>query len=51
MAENRAAPDTGRLPAEEFGVVEFSDGKIVEVSGATETVVVTGLAGRSAGRR
>lgn len=46
VAENRAAPDASRLPAEEFGVVEFSDGKIVEVSDATETVVVTGLAGK-----
>lgn len=46
VAENRAAPDAGRLPAEEFGVVEFSDGKIVAASGATETEIVTGLAGK-----
>ena len=31
VAENRAAPDTGRLPADEFGIVEFSDGRIVAV--------------------
>jgi AsmA protein len=46
VTENRAAPDTGRLPAEEFGVVEFSDGQVVEVSGATETVIISGLAGK-----
>jgi len=46
VAENRASPDTGRLPGEEFGVVEFSDGEVVEVSGATETVIVSDLAGR-----
>lgn len=46
VAENRASPDTGRLPAEEFGVVEFSDGKVIAVSGATETEIVTGLAGK-----
>lgn len=46
VAENRASPDAGRLPAEEFGVVEFSDGRIVTVSGSAETEVVTGLAGR-----
>jgi AsmA protein len=46
VAENRAAPDTGRLPAEEFGVVEFSDGKVVAVFGGTETEIVTGVAGK-----
>jgi AsmA protein len=46
VAENRAAPDAGRLPAEGFGVVEFSDGKVVAVSGGTETEIVTGLAGK-----
>lgn len=46
VAENRAAPDTGRLPTEEFGIVEFSDGEVVEVSGATETIIVSGLSGR-----
>ncbi|HEY6632438.1 MAG TPA: AsmA-like C-terminal region-containing protein [Rhizobiaceae bacterium] len=46
VAENRAAPDSARLPAEEFGVIEFSDGEVVEVSGATETVIASGLAGR-----
>lgn len=46
VAENSAAPNKGRLPAEEFGVVEFSEGKIVSVAGAGETEIVTGLAGR-----
>jgi AsmA protein len=46
VAENRAAPDTGRLPAEGFGVFEFSDGKVVAVSGGTETEIVTSLAGK-----
>ncbi len=50
MAENRAAPDTGRLPADAFGIVEFSDGKVVAVSGGTETEIVTGLTGKSTGR-
>lgn len=46
VAENRAAPDAGRMPAESFGVIEFSDGQVVEVSGAAETVIASGLAGR-----
>jgi AsmA protein len=46
VAENRAAPDSGRLPAEEFGVVEFSDGKIISVSGGAEKEIVSGLAGK-----
>lgn len=46
VVENRTSPDTGRLPAEEFGVVEISDGKVVAVSGTTETEIVTGLAGK-----
>lgn len=46
VAENRAAPDAGRLPAEDFGAVEFSDGRIVAVASGTETEVVTDLAGR-----
>jgi AsmA protein len=46
VAENRAAPDTRRLPAEKFGAVEFSDGEVIEGSGATETVIVSNLAGK-----
>jgi AsmA protein len=46
VAEDRAAPDTGRLPADEFGVVEFSDGQIVSASGGAETEIVTGLSGK-----
>ncbi|MEP9385947.1 AsmA-like C-terminal region-containing protein [Mesorhizobium sp. KR9-304] len=45
VAEDRAAPDTGRLPGDAFGVVEFTDGKIVSVSGGAETEIVTGLSG------
>jgi AsmA protein len=46
VAENRVAPDAARLPADAFGVVEFSDGRIIAVSGRTETEIVTGLAGK-----
>jgi AsmA protein len=46
VAENRAAPDTARLPADDFGTVEFSDGRIVDVSGAAETEIATGLSGK-----
>ena len=46
VAENRAAPDTGRLPRDEFGIVEFSEGSLVAVSGGAETEIVTGLSGR-----
>jgi AsmA protein len=46
VAENRSAPDTGRLPAEEFGIVEFSEGKVVSISGGAETEIVTGLSGK-----
>lgn len=46
VAENRAAPDKARLPAEKFGAVEFSQGRIVAVTGNAETEVASGLAGR-----
>ena len=46
VAENRNAPDAGRLPRDEFGIVEFSDGTIVTTSGGAETELVTGLSGR-----
>lgn len=46
VAEDRSAPDTGRLPGDEFGVVEFSDGKIVAAGGGTETDIVTGFSGK-----
>ncbi len=45
VAENRLAPDTARLPDEQFGVVEFSDGRIVSGAGEGETELVTGLSG------
>lgn len=46
VTENRAAPDTKRLSAEDFGVVEFSDGTVVAISGGVETEIATGLAGK-----
>lgn len=46
VAEDRAAPDTARLPGDAFGVVEFSDGTIVAVSNGAETEIATGLAGK-----
>lgn len=46
VAEDRTRPDSGRLPADEFGVIEFSNGRIVSVSDGAETEIVTGLAGK-----
>jgi AsmA protein len=46
VAEDRTAPDTGRLPADEFGLVEFSDGKVVTIAGGAETEIVSGLSGK-----
>jgi AsmA protein len=46
VAENGSAPDTGRLPADDFGVIEFADGRIVSVSGDAETEIATGLNGK-----
>jgi AsmA protein len=46
VAENRTSPDTGRLPANGFGVVEFSDGGIVAASADGEMEIATGLAGK-----
>jgi AsmA protein len=44
--ENRANPDTARLPSDTFGSLDFSDGRIVAMSGSSETEVASGLAGR-----
>ncbi len=46
VVEDRASPDAGRLPADAFGVVEFSDGRIVSGSGDAEAEIVTGLTGK-----
>ena len=46
VAEDRTAPDTARLPGDAFGVVEFSDGRIVAASNGTETEIATGLVGK-----
>jgi AsmA protein len=46
VTENRTAPDTKRLSAEDFGVVEFTDGTVVAASGGVETEIATGLAGK-----
>lgn len=46
VAENRSAPDTARLPADDFGTVEFQDARIVDLSGGVETEIATGLSGK-----
>src|SRR5690606_26729696 len=46
VAENAMKPDTSRLPAEEFGTVEFVDGRILERSGGKETEIAAELSGR-----
>lgn len=46
VGENRSAPDTTRLPADDFGALEFQDGRIVETSGGAETEIATELNGK-----
>lgn len=46
VTENRAAPDTKRLSAEDFGIVEFSEGTVVAAADGVETEIATGLAGK-----
>ncbi len=46
VAEDGAQPDTSRLPDDDFGVVEFAEGRVVRVSGASEKELATGLSGR-----
>ncbi|MEW9837227.1 AsmA family protein [Mesorhizobium marinum] len=45
VAENPTAPDAARLPADDFGVVEFSDGTVVGVSGGAEAELANDLSG------
>ncbi len=47
VADNGTAPDTARLPADPFGTVEFTDGRIVASSAGGEEELVTRLAGRA----
>lgn len=46
VAENSGTPDAGRLSAEDFGTVEFSDGRILVVSGEEEAEIARDLKGR-----
>ncbi len=48
VAENSIDPDTSRLPAEPFGVVEFMDGRIMQrpaTPGGSETLIASELSG------
>src|SRR5690606_16207867 len=47
IAENRTAPDTGRLPSDPFGLVEFSGGRVVSPSPGGDVELITGLAGHA----
>ncbi|MGP2491384.1 AsmA family protein [Mesorhizobium sp. PUT5] len=42
-----ADPDVSKLPADEFGTVEFRDGRIVTLVNGAETDVVTSLTGQA----
>lgn len=46
VSEDRSAPDMKRLPDDDFGVVEFIDGRIVRKSGGSEEEVASGLSGK-----
>lgn len=46
ILENRLAPDQNRLPDDDFGVVEFSEGRVVRVAGGVEQEVASGLNGK-----
>jgi AsmA protein len=47
IAENRTAPDIGKLPSDPFGMIEFSDGRVVSSSPGGNVEMITGLAGRA----
>lgn len=46
VLENRLAPDRSRLPNDDFGVVEFVDGRIVRTTGDAEDEIASGLSGK-----
>lgn len=46
VAEDGATPDLSRLPDDDFGVVEFAEGRVVRVSGSSEQEIASGLSGR-----
>lgn len=46
VAENRTAPDTARLPADDFGTVAFSDARIVRTFGSAEVEIASGVDGK-----
>jgi AsmA protein len=46
VAEDRSDPDVGRLPDDDFGVVEFADGRIVREIGGSDDEIANGLSGR-----
>lgn len=46
ILENRLAPDRSRLPDDRFGVVEFSEGRVVRMADGAEEEVAAGLTGK-----
>jgi AsmA protein len=45
VAENPTTPNRARLPADDFGTVEFSDGRVIGVSGGAEAELANNLSG------
>jgi AsmA protein len=45
VAENRSSPDIGKLPADAFGIVSFTDGRIVAGSPSGDETIVSALSG------
>jgi AsmA protein len=46
VLENRLTPDRSRLPDDDFGIVEFSEGRLVRMSGGVEEEIASGLDGK-----
>ncbi|HEY4193357.1 MAG TPA: AsmA family protein [Mesorhizobium sp.] len=46
VAADANNPDVSKLPADPFGTVEFTDGRVVALAGGKDTDVATGLNGR-----
>jgi len=46
VLENRLAPDRSRLPDDDFGVIEFVDGRVVRTTDGSEEELASGLSGK-----